>query len=278
NSALARYLSMLLYRTEGKIDDARIDKEKIKEAWKLQAHLYNFPKPEIDEYLKDTAEAKLDLMVFTGRAPDKKANTLYIHTEKDLLIISTSAENPVGKQDLETLNIIAWPGIKKGYHFKFQLPYLEKQDSSVDRVELWIDGEKITKLRTIESIENVAIQTFEVKKPLIYLKTIVRTVSKGLLSASAKREMDDSIKNPLLGFATRLGTDLAVDATENADLRISHFFPKLALAGEIHLEPGCYNITIKYIGKNNTVIYQDTKEEFQIRKNDLNLVESFYLN
>ena len=52
NSALGRYLSMLLYRAEGKMDDARIDKEKIDEAWQLQSHIYNFSKPSLNNLLK----------------------------------------------------------------------------------------------------------------------------------------------------------------------------------------------------------------------------------
>jgi hypothetical protein len=278
NSALARYLSMLLYRTEGKLDDARIDKEKLQEAWRLQAQLYNFPKPELDTFLNQTDAAKLDCIVFTGLAPDKKANTLYIHTEKDLIIIAASAENPRGNQNLEALDAIEWPGVEKGYHFKFQLPYLEKRKSAVERVEVWVNDERRQVLKPVESIENIAIETFQIKKPLIYLKTIVRTVTKGLLSAEGKQEMEKSIDNPLLGFAARLATDMAVDATENADLRISRFFPKKALAGELQLTAGVYDVKLKYLGENGVVLYEDKRDDVILTKDNLNLIESYYLN
>jgi hypothetical protein len=278
NSALARYLSMLLYRAEGKMDDARIDKEKLQEAWRLQAQLYDFPKPDLDSYLSHSEAAKLDLMVFTGRSPDKKANTLYIHTEKDLIIIAATKENPKGKQDLEALDSIVWPGVKKGYHFKFQLPYMAKRKSIVEKVEVWVNGKQMQTLRPVESIENVAIETFQIRKPLIYLKTIVRTVTKGLLSAKGKQEMEKSIDNPLLGFAARLATDVAVDATENADLRISRFFPKLALGGELQLTPGVYNVKIKYFGNNNTLLYEDSHANMELTQDNMNLIESYYLN
>src|SRR6056297_3188023 len=123
-----------------------------------------------------------------------------MHTEKDLIIIAATEENPKGKQDLEALDSIVWPGVKKGYHFKFQLPYMEKRKSAVEKVEVWVNGKQMQTLRPMESIENVAIETFQIRKPLIYLKTIVRTVTKGLLSAKGKHEMEKSIDNPLLGF------------------------------------------------------------------------------
>jgi hypothetical protein len=217
-------------------------------------------------------------MVFTGRSPDKKANTLYIHTEKDLIIIAATKENPKGKQDLEALDSIVWPGVKKGYHFKFQLPYMAKRKSIVEKVEVWVNGKQMQTLRPVESIENVAIETFQIRKPLIYLKTIVRTVTKGLLSAKGKQEMEKSIDNPLLGFAARLATDVAVDATENADLRISRFFPKLALGGELQLTPGVYNVKIKYFGNNNTLLYEDSHANMELTQDNMNLIESYYLN
>jgi len=225
NSALGRYLSMLLYRAEGKMDDARIDKEKIDEAWQLQSQIYNFSKPDLQNALTRTDKAKLNVIAFSGRAPDKKANTLYIHTEKDLIVIGTTKENPRGKQNLNTLDLIDWDGVKKGYHFKFQLPFLKSRNSNIGRIEVVIDGKTAADLQRIESIEKVALETFKIKEPLIYLKTITRTVLKGLFAAKRKQEMEKKINNDLLGFAARLATDAIVDATENADLRISSFFP-----------------------------------------------------
>jgi len=42
NSALARYLSMLIYQADGKYDDAMIDLAEIKEAFELQPIVYDF--------------------------------------------------------------------------------------------------------------------------------------------------------------------------------------------------------------------------------------------
>ncbi len=315
NSALGRYLSLLLYRAEGKMDDARIDLNKIRDSWELQKHICDFEIPEMNNYLNRTDKARIDILSFIGKSPDKKAQTLYIHTEKDMLIIATTKEAPDGtKKSLggtgelvdsvselaihfklkkkeakieaakeedkieATLDIINWSGIQKGYHFKFQLPYMDLRKSQVAKIKVFVDDKLELELEPIESVENVALETYKVKEPLIYLKTITRSVVKGLLAEKAKAEMEKQTGGGYLGLATRLVTDVAVDATENADLRISRFFPAKALIGEIEVEPGIHFIKIEYYSKNNTLLFVDDLGEKEISKSGLNLIESFYLD
>jgi hypothetical protein len=278
NSALARYMSMLMYRTEGNIDAARIDRNLISQAFETQAQLYNFSKPELDSHLSFTEQAKLNVMAFTGRGPDKKARTLYIHTEKDHIIIATTAEVPSGRQDLATLDVIRWPGVSEGYHFKFQLPVMELRSSNIDRIRVVVDNNRRFELQKMENIERIAEDMFRRKEPLIYLKTITRAVVKGLLSEKAKGEMTSRIDNPLLAFAARMATDVAVDATENADLRISRFFPAYAYVGEIDLQPGVYDIRVDYLNRFGGIVHSENYANFQVRRNGLNFIPTFHLN
>jgi hypothetical protein len=277
NSALGRYLSMLLYRADGMYDDAAIDLKYIYDAFQSQSQIYDFPAPKLDNHLNISDQVKANFIVFTGRAPDKKAKTLYIHTEENMIIIGTTDENPRGKQELETLDIINWPGVQKGYHFKFQLPYMEKRESQIAGARLVVDGTVRSDLKLIEDIQNVALETYKIKEPIIYLKTITRTITKGLLSAKGKQEMDKSLNNPLLGFVARTATDLAVDATENADLRISQFFPAKALILEVELEEGNHNCKIEYYGHNGAILWIDDFGSLPIVKNRLNIYESHFL-
>ena len=278
NSALGRYLSMLLYRAEGKMDDARIDLDKLKDAWRLQSQIYDFKQPNLDNCLKKTDKVKVNFISFIGRGPDKKANTLYIHTEKNLVIIGTTKENPRGKQNLETLDLIPWQGVAKGYHFKFQLPFMKERKSNIGKIKIVVDGKVVKELEMIENIEKVAFETYKIKEPIIYLKTITRTVIKGLFAAKRKQEMEKKIDNPLLGFVARLATDVAVDATENADLRISRFFPAKALIGEVELTPGSHNIKIEYYSTKGTILFVDDLGSCELKAKGLNFFESYYLN
>ncbi|MBT3169337.1 MAG: hypothetical protein HN334_05680 [Candidatus Cloacimonetes bacterium] len=278
NSALSRYLSLLLYRLEGKIDDAHIDKKKIDEAWRLQSHIYDFPKPNLEGHFSKSAKVKVNFISFIGRAPDKKAQTLHIHTEKNLLIISTSKENKHYRQNLQTLDTINWFGMPAGYHFKFQLPVLKPRFSKVGKIKIIVDDKYKTELQLLENIEKVTTETYETRKPLIYLKTITRSVIKGLASQKGKEKLTQKIHNPLLGFAARLATDVAVNLTENADLRISRFFPAKALIGEIELKSGFHYVKIEYYNKNGSRLFTDDLGEVEISSQKANIFESFYLN
>ncbi len=278
NDALGRYLSLLIYRAEGKWDDARIDLDLLKDAWIQQSHIYDFKTPQFDDYLLSSKKAKIDFISFIGKSPVKKAKTLYVHTEKDIIIIASTEQLPEGQQELEGLHIIPWEGVKKGYHFKFQLPYMKERESDVAKVKIIVDNKPVIELKKIEDMGKVALETYKIKEPLIYLKTIIRTTVKGLFAEKRKEEMEEKINDSFLGFAARLATDIVVDATENADLRISRFFPGDALVGEIKVEPGLHNIKIEYYSRNGSILFIDDLGEKEIKKDGLNLFNSFYLN
>jgi hypothetical protein len=344
NSALARYLSMLMYKADGKIDDAKIDMAEIEEAFELQPIVYDFSQPELDNYLDRTDKAQLYFLTFVGNSPEKKSNTLWIHTEKDMLIIATSEEVPgdvknidpkkeaeeLGeatknffdavidivpskkeeassssssttkpkeqasstssgttkkeieqeepKQELATLDIIEWEGMEAGYHFKFPLPYMEKLGTDISRIEVMVDDKQMYELHPLESLENAAFVTYKIKEPLIYLKTITRTVVKGLLAEKGKQEMVNQVGDNLFGKLAMIATDVAVDATENADLRISRFFPSMAYIGNVPIEPGTHSIRINYFDTKNKLVFSDFTEKKDISKDGLNLIESYYLD
>lgn len=120
-SALGRYLSMLLYRNELKWDDVRIDLEKIDKGWKLQPDIYTFDKPDFSRSTDRvfTPKARLNVIAFSGLAPDKKASTFSVYTEENVIILAGTSENYLGKQtfpDSAFFHGLAWNGLQ------FQIP------------------------------------------------------------------------------------------------------------------------------------------------------------
>ncbi len=277
NDALGRYLSLLIYRAEGKYDDARIDLDKLKNAWKTQAQIYDFAPPKTDTFLNNNGKAKIDFLAFTGTSPYKKAKTLYIHTLENTVIIANSEQSGQGKSKLNDIDSFNWYGITPDLHFKFQLPYLYVNKSKVKQIRVKVDGKDMGKLQLLESLNNVAKATYKVKEPIIYVKTITRTVIKGLASHKAKGEMDKKISNPLLAAAAKFATDMAVDSTENADLRIARFFPALAFIGEIEVDPGVHDIEVEFYGANNTLLLVEEYTQVDLQAGGLNLIKSYYL-
>jgi hypothetical protein len=278
-SALGRYLGMLLYRNDGKWDDVRIDREKIDLAWKLQPAIYDFPKPDLSLEQQRLAApmARLNIIAFSGLAPDKKADTFYIHTEENLVVLAGSSENYLGRQSLHDLQVIPWHGVSEGYHFKIQLPEMQRRPSPVKRIEVQVGTRGTEPLHRIESLENTAVETFAIRKPIIYLKTVTRAVAKGLAAEQAKQKMTQNMDSGM-AFFTRLAADLMVDTTENADLRVSRFFPAEAAIREMHLKEGTYDININYYGTGNTLLHTDKHPGVLLEAGRLNVLESAYLN
>jgi hypothetical protein len=278
-SALGRYLSMMLYRNDHKWDDVRIDLEKIDKGWKLQPAIHPYPKPGFDYERKRISppQARLNVIAFSGMAPEKTASTFYIHTEEDLIILAGTSENYLGKQNLSGLTMLNWPGINAGLHFKFQLPSMKKRPSNVARIEVVVGTAPPEKPYPLESLENAAVETFSIQKPLIYLKTITRAVIKGLASEQAKQKMTEDMEGGI-AFLGRIAADVLIGQTENADLRISRFFPAEAAVCEIHLDEGEYDITINYYSANDTLLHSDERKGVNIEAGQLNVFESAYLN
>jgi hypothetical protein len=278
-SALGRYLSMLLYRNEYKWDDVRIDLEKIDKGWKLQPDIYTFSKPDFSPSTEKVSppKARLNVIAFSGLGPDKKASTFYIHTEENIIFLAGSSENYLGKQNLDGLTFIPWHGVSEGYHFKIQLPYMEKHPSEVDHIEVVVVDAATGNLQRLESLENAAVETFSVKKPLIYMKTVTRSVAKGLAAEQAKQKMTANMDSAAALF-TRLASDLLVDQTENADLRMSRYFPAEAAISELHVEEGIYDVRINYYSANGSLLHTDEHPQVDIAAGKLNVLESAYLN
>ena len=72
-------------------------------------------------------------------------------------------------------------------------------------------------------------------------------------------------------------TNALVDATENADLRSWRTMPGYCFVGEYDIEPGVYDIEIRFVGENNTFLSSRTYKDFRII-NGLNLLEAYHLN
>ncbi len=278
-SALGRYLSALLYRNDFKWDDVRIDLDKINKGWWLQPDICNFPKPDFARETEDISPRKgrLNVFAFYGLAPEKTADTFYIHSEENLIILAGTAENYLGQQELSGFTVLPWFGVNPGYHFKFQLPRMKKQPTRVDRVEVTVSDGTKENLQRLESIENAAIQTFRIKKPLIYLKTVTRAVTKGIATEQATSELTENVESGI-AFFTRVAAGLLVDQTENADLRTSRFFPGESAVRELHLETGTYEVNINYYGADGSLLHSDSRSNVVIEANALNILESAYLN
>ncbi|MCB5230677.1 MAG: hypothetical protein WCX83_02775 [Candidatus Cloacimonas sp.] len=270
NSIFARYISMLLYLAEGMTDEAMIDKKHIKSGWLQQANIYDFPQPNFDKYFEQSQKPKVRFVSFTGKAPYKKPAERRIATTPYSVIIT-------GNEPYRFYDEFYWPGIEGSYYFKFSLPYMHRKDSNVKKIKVYTNDEYRGELEKIEDIGNLAVETFAVKAPIIYFKAFTRSIIKGVVAEKAKEEMkkkNEGFAGMLLGLAA----DIAVDISENADLRTSRFLPNEVYVGEVELDSGVYNIRIDYLDSYGRLIHSHRKEGYEVKNNPMNMINSYYPN
>ncbi len=247
NSALARYLGMLFYRGEGLRDDARIDRDQIKLAFANQASIYKFKVPTSisDDLDIPAGKARLNVISFNGFSPIKTESAVRI------------------------------PFNNKNW-IKIALPVITARPSAITRTVVVLStGEKFD-LEQIEDMGAVAMETFKQKAALIYFKTVLRAVIKATSTValdSASKKSDDSSTALLLGLLS-LSSQVYAEASEQADLRLSRYFPQAALVGGITLAPGVYSYTVNYYGSSNQLIYAAAFKDVDVRANQLNLSEA----
>ncbi|MDR2552165.1 MAG: hypothetical protein LBD31_03230 [Treponema sp.] len=247
NSALARYLGMLFYRGAGLMDDARIDQRQLRIAMADAPLVYPHPVPSSveDELVLPPGMARLNVIGFTGRSPVKIEETIRI---------------PLGRN---------WA--------KISLPVMQNRASRIRSIEVALDSGERFGLELLENISAVVSATFTQKKNLIYTKSVLRAVTKGLGAAVFDIMAETSSDNRGLFSLLSLGAQALAEASEQADLRLARYFPDKAYVGGIHVRPGIYSFTVTFYGDNKSVIAVRRHENMRISINALNLTEDVCL-
>jgi len=273
NDVLARYLSMLLYREDSDYDGARIDGNFIDDAFAQQTQLYQFAKPQLPE-LEYNGRSFLNFVVFTGRSPAKLARTIFIDSGNSIVYLTYKGEDDAYVDRLIGFHTIIMPGVKAGFHFKFELPYLSRRGSDISSISVLVDGNEVGQLNLTENMELIAEETFKLKQPLIVGKTVARTVTKGIVKELSKSAVNEAAGGGIGGLLAGLAMDIAVDATENADTRLSQFFPAFAYTGEFEIPSGEHEIELIYYSGRKEV-FRDYKGIIDVKSDSLNLIQSF---
>lgn len=251
NSALARYISMLYYRHLGQMDDVRIDLQAVDKAFSSQPHLYPFPAPHKikDELNVKPSDGRLNIISFAGRFPVKVESVVSFF--------------------IDTVYV------------KFAFPELKARPSVVSSVEVEVENVGTFTLEKIEDMSLIAGETFNQKRDIIYSRSLLRGISKGVATAASTVAVSQSgaQNGDTAGLAMLVNIigNIYSDVSEQADLRLSRYFPGVAYVGGITLSPGIYNVRVNYKNKNGYVIYSEYFKDVDVKSGDLNLRESVCL-
>ena len=244
NSALARYVSLLFFRSAGRIDDVRIDYEELHRAYELAPAVYNHPIPRsiAEEQSIPPGMARLNIIGFTGMSPVKEENNLRIPL-------------PLPPPNSSAL---------------VSLPRMVDRPSGIESIEVVLNTGQSFNLELLEDMGRVARETFSARYSNIVIKTTARSIIKATAGAVSARAAEER-GGALMGFTVGLMARIAADASENADLRMSRYFPAHAHVGGINLEPGVYSITVNYYGRGRNLIASERRDNVSVREGVLNI-------
>ncbi len=245
-SALTNYLASLVAQSLGEASTAYYAKEQVKHAFASQPQLYNFPLPSLlDEGAPEEGKARLHVISFSGQAPQKQERWEYV---------SVSPYNRA----------------------KIAYPVLVGIYSNVHSITLKAGSQAETTLHKIESISDVAIDTFRTKSELAKTKAVLRAIAKavGVAMYDSVAQQDDKVTaaEELLGFIFRV----AQDVSERADVRSTHFLPAEAWVGLIDLEAGVYDLEFSFLNASGRVLHSVFLPNQEVRADELNLSEVYY--
>ena len=80
-----------------------------------------------------------------------------------------------------------------------------------------------------------------------------------------------------IGLLAGFATNVAVDISENADLRISRFFPGFSTIADFDLSPGEHRLEVLYLDQYGNIIRSNDLGTIRVNPRALNLYESFCL-
>ncbi len=264
NDAFARYLSMHMYAAEGKWDDARIDYFMLLDAFWGQPNIYDFEMPEMN-YYADT-NAVLSVVGLIGLGPVKEAMNLRIRTDKDLGLVQILYDDP--ENEGAEYGHLLLP-VEEDYYFKFAIPKIVDRPSKIASIRVWSGNKLLGELSLLEDVGRIARETFEAKKTLIYLRSVVRAVAKGLATHQMKKKADTG---GIGGWLKKAAIDAGSDISENADLRCARFLPGRIFMSDIAIPPGTYNLAVEFLGADGGIISTEDISGLQVQRGKFNLL------
>jgi hypothetical protein len=276
--AFIRYVMGVLYESRGEINDAFISYRNAYDTYKTYAKEYGTAAP---SFLLDDLVRTATLMSFTEEAATYRqlGGKAYTRTSPagSLLVLVYAGKGPIKQEIRPEVSIPDEKGVL--HTFQVALPKFAPRFPPGRRYAVMVRKEGDTSrvsaspvVATTEVVENVtaiAGKTLDDRMAMVYLKSGGRALLKFLASEKAKAEITKDSDNKVGNFLKSLAVDLAVGATEHADLRAWRTLPAEFQITRIPLPPGEYVVRVtatdgQYVLPEEKIRVQKGKTRFVI--------------
>jgi hypothetical protein len=250
--AFIRYIAGVLYESGGEINDAFISYRKAYETYKTYAKEYGISAP---RFLLDDLVRTATLMSFTeemerytslGGTPYDRGRRW---AEGSLLVAVYSGISPIKQEVRVAVSVADTAGILHTFQIalpKFVARSRTPRGYSVSIEPGLVESGLTASTAVAQDITAIADKTLQDRLALVYLKAGGRAVMKFLAAEQAKKKIKkssgDSVVANLLGS---LAVDVAVGATEQADVRSWRTLPAEIQLTRFHLPPGEHVVRVE---------------------------------
>jgi uncharacterized protein len=248
--ALARYLAGALYESSGEINDAFISYRKAYDAYETYAKLFATKVP---PFLLNDLVRTAGKLGFTDEADKFRAlggsdGATTSTGTGSLLLVTYAGKSPIKTEIHSNVSVADTAGIIHTFQIalpKFTPRMVGTRSYSIDVLKA-SDSTLAAADRThlAENITAIASQSLDDRLALVYLKSGGRAVLKFLAAEKAKEKIREKNENALVNILSSLAIDLAVGATESADVRSWRTLPAQVQLSRIELPPGPYVVSI----------------------------------
>lgn len=276
-SPFGHYLSYVIYANQGRTDNARIEYERFRRAYgraflhRIRNESQLAPVTSVnaasaagtsvnavsEEVARRSAASgsmlpypepgNVLLLGFGGRAPEKKSNELRIYSN-----------------DLST-------------YIKYAVPSLRQHRSRIRSVEAVINDTLTVQMPMLDDFALIAEDVFNVRKPLIVTRAIIRSTLKYIGSQATQRAIRDEYGADA-GRLAGLITGIFTEVSEEADLRAWQTMPGQVYGQTVSLPEGTHHVRIRYLGNNRMLLHETEQNVESVSERPLQIREAFYWN
>jgi len=245
--AFVRYIMGMLYEASGEINDAFISYKKAYEGYKMYDAQFKTACP---SFLKADLVRTAAMLRFDDdrKRFEKEFGLTYTrpkNKEGSVVVIIHSGRGPIKEENKIKVTI---PDNDAVLHtFTMALPKFVSRERIPSAYDVEVDGKGVPPRKVPaelgQFVTEIARKSLDDRIGLVYLKAGGRALLKFLASEAAKNEWKkdgDETGN----FFKSLLVDIAVDATEQADLRTWRTLPNQMLLVRVNLPAGTHNFTL----------------------------------
>lgn len=279
DNGFLRYLTAIVYEMAGEPDEAAIAYYKTVRAY--NENILNLPKEArefvIENLIRSDREDDLKKLKLDNSIETTKAKAAY-DLGQEIIIVGYAGHGPIltelkmsgtyvnggmlnltykdsktGK--ITSSNIGAPPvaGASNGetFHISFALPEAHSFKSLVQRFNVTVDNQSGIRPEKVMALDKELEMNLKDDFANTMTRTAIRVVLRTIAAQAAKKAMKTD--NAWVNLFTSIGTDIAQDQMEKADLRIALFLPNSIQMTRIPVEPGSHEVSVAAEGETGTV-------------------------